>query len=578
MTSVINAANAHGTRVALTIESFAWDSNGAAAQTHLLSTPAASLRAAQQIAAEVKNRGAGGVNLDFEPIAPGMSSNFVAFVKLLRAQMDLVQPGYELTFCATGRPNTYDLPNLLAAGAADAVFIMGYNLRGGSPSLTGSIDPLVDTVIYDLTDTVNRFITQVPPSKVILGLPWYGEAWSTGPATPVVYAPPGDLALYGQPAEVPYSTSAGLAATTDSTHIGKQYENSGEQTAWTAYYGNYGGTQNTWRELYFDDSRAFGARLDAIDGWNLRGAGIWALGYDNNNGDGDLTNTIVAKWLTAPPGAPSTYHPITPVRLLDTRHNNGLSVPLSAYVPATFQVTGRVIPGFTTIPDGATAVTGNLTVTDPTAYWAVFVGPAPDASPDSSTINFNKGDTKANGVTVALGTGLPGSGPLGTLSATYMALGGNTTNLVFDVTGYFMHDANGAKFVPITPVRLLDSRHNNGLSVPIPANSPSTFQITGRVIPGYNTIPTNATAVTGNLTVTDQTAYWAAYIGPTPDASPSTSTINFVKGETIANGVAVALGTGLPGSGPLGTLSVTYMGLSGNTTNLVFDVTGYFVP
>ena len=46
MTTVINNANAHGTRVALTIESFAWDSAGAAAQTHLLSTPAASLRAA----------------------------------------------------------------------------------------------------------------------------------------------------------------------------------------------------------------------------------------------------------------------------------------------------------------------------------------------------------------------------------------------------------------------------------------------------------------------------------------------------------------------------------------------------
>jgi hypothetical protein len=90
-------------------------------------------------------------------------------------------------------------------------------------------------------------------------------------------------------------------------------------------------------------------------------------------------------------------------------------------------------------------------------------------------------------------------------------------------------------------------------------------------------VPGRALAITGNLTVTDQTAYWAAYIGPAPDASPGSSTINFVRGETIANGVAVALGTGLAGSGPPGTLSVTYMGPGGNTTNFVFDVTGYFV-
>jgi hypothetical protein len=279
-----------------------------------------------------------------------------------------------------------------------------------------------------------------------------------------------------------------------------------------------------------------------------------------------------------PDASGDTYYPVTPVRLLDTRYNNGLSVPLTANIPATFGITGRVIPGFTTIPDDATAVTGNLTVTNPTAYWAAYIGPAPEASPGSSTINFNKGDGRANNVTVALGTGQPGSGPLGTLSATYMGPTGNTTDLVFDVTGYFMHDAGGAKFVPITPVRLLDSRHNNGLSVPIPANSPATFGISGRVVPGYTTIPDTAIAITGNLTVTDQTAYWAAYIGPAPLASPGSSTVNFVKGFTVANGVAVALGTGLPGSGPKGSLSVTYMGPGGNTTNMVFDVTGYFVP
>jgi hypothetical protein len=59
------------------------------------------------------------------------------------------------------------------------------------------------------------------------------------------------------------------------------------------------------------------------------------------------------------------------------------------------------------------------------------VGPNPTATPSTSTLNFNRGDIKANGLTVALS-------PSGTLSATYMSTPGNTTDLVFDVTGYYV--------------------------------------------------------------------------------------------------------------------------------------------
>ena len=55
-------------------------------------------------------------------------------------------------------------------------------------------------------------------------------------------------------------------------------------------------------------------------------------------------------------------------------------------------------------------------------------------------------------------------------------------------------------------------------------------------------IPTNAVAVTGNLTVTGQTK--AGYIVLAPAAGGATSTLNFPVGDTRANGVTVALGTG----------------------------------
>jgi len=243
---------------------------------------------------------------------------------------------------------------------------------------------------------------------------------------------------------------------------------------------------------------------------------------------------------------------MTPARLLDTRYGNGLSVKLSANTPATFQVTGRA-----GIPSGATAVTGNVTVVNPTFSWAIYLGPDPMPFPSTSTLNFLKGEAKANGLTAALAAD-------GSLSATYMSVAGNTTDLVFDVTGYFTPDTSGATYHALDPARLVDTRIGNGLSSKLSANTPATFHVIGRA-----GIPSDATAVTGNVTVVNPTFSWAIYLGPDPITSPTTSTLNFLKGEAKGNGVTVALGAG-------GMLSATYMSYSGNTTDLVFDVTGYY--
>ena len=289
LTTVINAAHAGKTRVALTIESFAWTNPGATVQTALLSSATARNNAVAQIVGAVRDRGVDGVNLDFEPVAAGQSANFVTFVRSLRTALDAVHAGYEIVFCATGHLGNYDPANLLAAGAADAVFIMGYDFRSGSPALAGSIDPLTSPRIFDLTDSVNLYKARAPVSKIILGLPYYGRAWSTG-TNQTVNAPPASIATYGAPASVFYSTAAATAKAN-----GWFYDPI-ENTAWTLYYGDYGGANKSWRQLYFDDARSLGAKDDMINFWNLRGSGIWALGEDG--GAPELNDVLAAKFLT----------------------------------------------------------------------------------------------------------------------------------------------------------------------------------------------------------------------------------------------------------------------------------------
>ena len=122
----------------------------------------------------------------------------------------------------------------------------------------------------------------------------------------------------------------------------------------------------------------------------------------------------------------TTYVPLAPARLLDTRSGTGLSGPFKSGTARTFQVTGRG-----GVPAGAVAVTGNLTVTGQTSGGYVALTPDPTNSPTTSTLNVPKGDTRANGVTVRLSA-------KGTLSAVFKGTAGATTALVFDVTGYFL--------------------------------------------------------------------------------------------------------------------------------------------
>jgi hypothetical protein len=244
---------------------------------------------------------------------------------------------------------------------------------------------------------------------------------------------------------------------------------------------------------------------------------------------------------------------ITPVRLLDTRVGVGLSGRLTAGTLRTFTIAG--VAG---IPATATAISGNVTVVGQTAAGYVSVGPTITVPPSSSTINVPAGDIRANNTIVQVGLN-------GTISAVYMASPGATTHLLFDATGYFTPTGEGARYTPVTPVRLLDSRSGNGLAGPFSTKVPRTVPIAGR-----GGVPSAAVAVTGNLAIVGQTSAGYAFIGPTATAAPTSSTINVPAGDIRANGTAVRLGTG-------GTVSAVWIGGTGSSTHIIFDVTGYFL-
>ncbi len=298
LTNVMNVAHQAGTRVVLTLTMFAWSSSDAATQGSFLGNASARAKLAKAAAAAVRDRGADGINLDFEPIASGHAADFTALVRSIRTELDALAPGYQLTFDSTAQPGSYELENLTAAGAADAAFVMAYDFRSDGAANAGSIAPL-NGPLYDINDTVRTYLARVPASKIVLGLPYYGRAWST--VSNALNAKTQSGTKYGSSTSVFYATAAGLAA----SNI-RNYDPV-ERSPWLAYQrqncSSTYGCVTSWRELYYDDAQSLGERYDLVNRVGLRGVGMWALGYDGTRPE--LYKALADKFLndTTPPEA-----------------------------------------------------------------------------------------------------------------------------------------------------------------------------------------------------------------------------------------------------------------------------------
>jgi hypothetical protein len=217
-----------------------------------------------------------------------------------------------------------------------------------------------------------------------------------------------------------------------------------------------------------------------------------------------------------------TYYPVSPYRILDTRTGQG--------APQGMVGSGRTVSLQVTGPGGvdtiASTVVLNVTVTSPTTNGYITVYPADVTRPTASSLNFAKGWTRANSVTVKVGTN----------GKVNLYLSGGSAHIIADVFGYYSKGHQccsgymGGQYHPLTqPIRLTDTR---------------TWG-TGRIPGGYyinaaaswnSTINPRVRAFAVNITATQPTGsgYLTAWNGY-EDGLPNTSTVNYTKGATVPN-------------------------------------------
>jgi hypothetical protein len=117
-----------------------------------------------------------------------------------------------------------------------------------------------------------------------------------------------------------------------------------------------------------------------------------------------------------PPGA---FHPITPTRIMDTREGLGSD-------RVTLETIELKIWGQKYIPNEATSVMVNLTVTNPDTAGYLTVYPCAQVHPGTSNLNFAAGDTIPNLTLTKVG-----------INGCLRVDSGSTTDVIADAVGYF---------------------------------------------------------------------------------------------------------------------------------------------
>lgn len=290
MTEVINRAHANGVRVVLTVTMMGWNSSSAANQAALLDSASARRRLVRQIVNAVQARSVDGVNLDFEPVATSRRAKYVRLVKQLKAGLRDAGVGDYLTVCVMAGAATwatgYDVAGLTAPGAADALFVMGYDYHWSGSSRAGGVAPINSPFTIDVDGTMRDFLAETSGSKIIWGVPYYGRTWPTTSKRLNGVTRGGGSQAYHYTGHL-----------SQARRYGRRWDDVGK----VPWYRRWDASARTWVQGYYDDRRSLGIKYDLVNARGFAGTGMWTLLMDQ--GVNDLWRLLADKFVTdtAPP-------------------------------------------------------------------------------------------------------------------------------------------------------------------------------------------------------------------------------------------------------------------------------------
>ena len=254
---------------------------------NLLANPTSRTNIVQSIKALVLKYNYDGIDLDFEVFYtqdgrstwPALKPNWIIFIKELSTVLHEQGKLLSVTTPPDFAPETKRAGNSVYSWAEigpyiDRLRIMAYDFSTVTP---GPIGPLPWS-----EDAVKHAVTQMPASKVFLGIPGYGRDW----ITKVEGVCPKDFTssvVVGAKAAVVMREAAALAA---SNNAPITYNSTHAESTFT-YRKTYVDPTNSAsfctasRTVWFPDEKSYAARTNLVGKYRLGGIAVWTFGMEN---------------------------------------------------------------------------------------------------------------------------------------------------------------------------------------------------------------------------------------------------------------------------------------------------------
>lgn len=207
-----------------------------------------------------------GINIDFEYVGTPdktVTEGFTRFIANLNTEMKRQIPSSTLTIDtylkSGGERDLFDIQML--EDYVDAIVVMGYDVHtpNGTP---GAVIPLEGP--SGVVGFMQSYLERISPKKLILALPYYGYDW-----------PVKDEDRQNNPPKaIPYAEIAAFA---------KDKSIAWDETTQTPSYSYLDPESQIERIVHFENPRSLGLKYDYVNKKNLKGIGVWAMGYEGLN-------------------------------------------------------------------------------------------------------------------------------------------------------------------------------------------------------------------------------------------------------------------------------------------------------
>lgn len=155
------------------------------------------------------------------------------------------------------------------------IILMAYDFHSPSSYVTGPVAPLYgagSVAEFDTQIAANIALKYFDPSNILLGLPFYGYSWETiDNFERAAIIPASAIIESNQDVENLMSGCATCSAMFDQV----------AQEHYIIYKNTYSGT---YQQIFYPDATSVQSKIDYVNGNNLGGLAIWALGYESSSG------------------------------------------------------------------------------------------------------------------------------------------------------------------------------------------------------------------------------------------------------------------------------------------------------